>query len=196
MLCLHLSQRLNDGFKPVLTCSNRHSFLLRSKRGTSLCRPLFLSWPLQYSVQQYLAVFFFFFVLGLVIGSGSGSVFIRRSRLALLHHGLLDLPALLLFRLEQLLALIQMVKEWADGRGARLSYPCSKLNYEVGDDPCPIHLSPSVQRSKGRVIHSNNYPVWLFRIQNWNKKCEHPSVMRIHAVLDRVPSLGLGSSLK
>jgi hypothetical protein len=106
MLCLHLFQRLTDGFKPVLARGSRYSFHLRSKRGTSLHRLLLLSWPLWYSVQQYLAVFFFFFILGLVIGSGSGSVFIWRSGLAILHHGLLDLPVFLLFRLEQLLALV------------------------------------------------------------------------------------------
>jgi hypothetical protein len=91
---------------------------------------------LRYSIQQYLAAFLFFFIFCLVVGSGSGSVFIRRSGLAILHHGLLDLPALLLLRPEQLLAFIQMIKKRADGRGARLLYPCSKLNNEVGDDPC------------------------------------------------------------
>jgi hypothetical protein len=96
----------------------------------------------------------------------------------------------LLFRLEQLLALIQMVKEWADGRGARLPYPCSKLNYEVGDDPGPVHLPSSIQRSKDCVTHGNSYPVWLFWIQNGDEKCEHPPMPRIRAVLDGVRILG------
>jgi hypothetical protein len=144
MLCLHLSQRFAYRFKLVLTGSNRYSFHLRSERSTSRRRLLLLSLPLWYSVQRYLALFFFFFIFCLVIGSGSGSVFIRRSGLAILHHGLLDLPTLLFLQLEQLLALIKMIEKRVDGRGARLSYPGSKLNDEVGDDSGPVHLPSSV----------------------------------------------------
>jgi hypothetical protein len=144
MLRLHLSQRFADCFKPVLTRGSRYSFYLRNERSTSLRRLLLLSLPLWYSVQQYLALFFFFFFFFCLV-VGSGSVFIRKSGLAILHHGLLDLPALLLLWPEQLLALIQMIKKRADGRGAGLPYSGSKLNDEVGDDPGPIHLPSSVQ---------------------------------------------------
>jgi hypothetical protein len=83
-----------------------------------------------------------------------------------------------------------MVKEWIDGGGARLPYSCSKLNDEVGDDLSLVHLPSSIQRSKDCVTHGNSYPVWLFRIQNGDKKCEHPPMSRIRAVLDGVPILG------
>jgi hypothetical protein len=96
----------------------------------------------------------------------------------------------LLFRFEQLLALIQMVKEWADGGGMRLPYSCSKLNDKVGDDPSPVHLPSSIQHSKDCVTHGDSYPVWLFWIQNGDEKCEHPPVSWIRAVLDGVPILG------
>jgi hypothetical protein len=189
---MHLSQRFAYRFKPVLTRGSRYSFHFWSEHSTSLRWLLFLSWPLWYSVQQYLALFFFFFIFCLVVGSGSGSgsVFIRRSGLAKLHHGLLDLPALFLLQLEQLLALIQVIKKRAEGRGARLPYPGSKLNYEVGDDPGPVHLSSFVQCSKYRVTHGNRYPVRLFWIQARDKKREHTPMPRIRAVLDGVSILG------
>jgi hypothetical protein len=83
-----------------------------------------------------------------------------------------------------------MIKERADERGARLPYTGSKLNYKVGDDPGPVHLSSSVQRSKDCVTHGNSYPVWLFRIQDRDEKREHTPMPRIRAILDGISILG------
>jgi hypothetical protein len=55
---------------------------------------------------------------------------------------------LLLLRFEQLLELIQVVEEWTDGGGARLPYPCSQLNDEVGDDSRQFTFLPPFNAPK------------------------------------------------
>jgi hypothetical protein len=189
MLRLHLSQHFTNCFEPVLTRGSRYSFHRRDESSIPLRRLLLLSLPLRLSVQQNLTLFFFFF-FRLVIGSGSGSVFIRRSGLAILHHGLLDLPALLFLRLEQHHALIQVIKKKADGRGAGLSYPCSKLNDEVGDDPGPVHLPSFIQCSKDGVTHGNSYPVRLFWIKDGDEERKDTPMPGIRAIFDGVSILG------
>jgi hypothetical protein len=79
-----------------------------------------------------------------------------------------------------------MIEKRADGRGAGLPYPCSKLNDEVGDDPGPVHLPSSVECSKNCVTHCNNNPVRLFRIKDGDEECEDMPMPGIRAIFDGV----------
>jgi hypothetical protein len=87
-----------------------------------LFRLVLLSWSLGRPVQQNLRLLvFFFLVIFLVIGSGSGTGFALRSGLAILQHPLLDLLRLFLFRSKQLLPFVQMVEEGQIGVARDLS---------------------------------------------------------------------------
>jgi hypothetical protein len=73
-----------------------------------------------------------------------------------------------------------------------LPYPCNELDDEVGDDPGPVHLPPSVQCSKNGVTHGNSNPVRLFRIKDGDEEREDTPMLGIYAVSDGISVLGAG----